>query len=92
MPYHFGYLWWVVYVAGGISGWKCVPLMVARLVAALTHDESRARQCLEVVRLSRRDAALIPSYLVSPAKIDKSVKPLDVKASRVLNISPQSGD
>jgi hypothetical protein len=36
------------------------------LTAAFTRDERRQRQCLEVLRLSRKDAAMIPSYLKEP--------------------------
>ncbi len=65
MPPHYGYLWWVVYVADCVGGWKYLPLLVVRLVAAFTRDETRARQCLEVIRLSRRDASDIPTYLTN---------------------------
>jgi hypothetical protein len=57
------YLKWVGYGLAAIGGWRYLPLVVIRLVAAFTGDEDRHRRCMEVLRLSRRDAARIPSYL-----------------------------
>lgn len=62
VPY-FEYLPWAVYVLGGIGIWRYLPLAVIRLVAAFTRDEQRHRRCVEVLRLARRDASRIPSYL-----------------------------
>jgi hypothetical protein len=58
------YLRWAAYVGGAAMGvWRYLPLTVIRLVAAFTKDECRHKRCMEVLRLSRRDAARIPTYL-----------------------------
>ena len=61
-PY-WEYLHWVGYAVAGVGVWRYIPLAVVRFVAAFTHDEQRARQCMEVLRLARRDASRIPTYL-----------------------------
>jgi hypothetical protein len=65
MASYWEYLRWVAYImAAGVTAWKYLPLAVVRLVAICSHDEEpRARRALEVLRLARRDAASIPSYL-----------------------------
>lgn len=63
MAPYWEYLRWGVYVASALSAWRFVPLAFVRLVAALTQDEARHRHCMEVLRLARRDAARIPSYM-----------------------------
>jgi hypothetical protein len=57
------YMKWGMYVMAVLGAWRYMPLTVVRLVAALTRSETRHRQCMEVLRLSRRDAATLPSYL-----------------------------
>jgi hypothetical protein len=69
---HTQYFCWVVYVVTGLSTWKYVPLTVIRLIGALTRNQQRARQCAEILRLARRDAASIPSYLADPATVRKA--------------------
>jgi hypothetical protein len=80
-PY-WEYLRWAGYVVAVIGGWRYLPLGVIRLVAAFTHDEQRHRRCMEVLRLARRDASSIPSYVptnnaspaqVSPTKLCRAV-------------------
>jgi hypothetical protein len=63
---HWEYLRWVVYAGGAMGVWRYLPLTVIRLAAAFTKDECRHRRCMEVLRLARRDASHIPSY-VTPA-------------------------
>ena len=63
MAPYWEYLRWAAYVATAVSVWRILPLALVRLVAAFTRNEKRHRQCMEVLRLSRRDAAHIPSYL-----------------------------
>jgi hypothetical protein len=63
MGQHWEYLSWSAYVAVAIGAWRFLPLAIVRLVAAFTRDERRHRQCMEVLRLSRRDAALISRYI-----------------------------
>ncbi len=73
MPY-WEYLRWGIYVASVLGMWRLLPLTVVRLVAALTRNEKRHKQCMEVLRLARRDAALIPSYVTeSPPRRTKRV-------------------
>ena len=62
MPY-WEYLRWVAFVGGAVGVWRYLPLTVIRLVAAFTRDERRHKQCMEVLRLARRDASRIPSYV-----------------------------
>jgi hypothetical protein len=57
------YLQWVAYVLSAVGGLRFLPLAVVRLTAAFTGNEARHRQCLEVIRLARRDAAQIPTYV-----------------------------
>ena len=54
----------------GFGGWRYLPLGVVRLVGAFTNDEVRHRRCMEVLRLARRDAAKIPSYVPATIRTD----------------------
>ena len=65
------YLRWGVYVVAALGAWRYMPLTVVRLVAAFTRNQTRHKQCMEVLRLARRDAARIPSYLPAPSAEDK---------------------
>jgi hypothetical protein len=47
--------------------WRFMPLPVVQVVGGLTRDQARYRKCMEVARLARRDAALIPSYTAGPS-------------------------
>ena len=51
---------------GDLGAWRYLPLSVVMLAGALTSDPTRHRKCAEVMRLSRRDAAGIPSYYAAP--------------------------
>lgn len=63
MMVHYGdYLPWVAYLTSAIAAWRFLPVTIARLVGALTRDETRHRRCMEVLRLARRDAASIQGY------------------------------
>jgi hypothetical protein len=55
-----------------------VPLAIVRLVAAFTSNETRHKQCMEVLRLARRDAAHIPSYV---SDLPANGRPLKRKAA-----------
>jgi hypothetical protein len=66
VPY-WEYLRWVVYLGGAMGVWRYLPLTVIRLVAAFTKDECRHKRCMEVLRLARRDASHIPSYIAAPS-------------------------
>ncbi len=65
------YLRWGAYIVAALGGWRYVPLAIVRLVAAFTRNETRHKQCMEVLRLARRDAARIPSYLAAPSVEDR---------------------
>jgi hypothetical protein len=73
MALYWEYLRWSAYVAAAIGAWRYVPLTIVRFVAAFTRNETRHRQCMEVLRLARRDAASIPSY-VSATLADKPLQ------------------
>ena len=60
------YLKWGAYIVAALGAWRFMPLAIIRLVAAFTHSEERHRQCMEVLRLARRDADRIPSYISGP--------------------------
>jgi hypothetical protein len=78
VPY-WDYLHLVVYVGAPLGTLRYLSIPVVRLVAAFTRDEHRRKQCLEVLRLSRRDAYRIPSYFVdsnspaSPGSLDQPI-------------------
>jgi hypothetical protein len=65
VAHSFQYVHWVAYLLAGIGAWKYLPLVAIRLVAAFTSNDERARRCLEVLRLARRDASSVPTYLPS---------------------------
>jgi hypothetical protein len=65
------YLRWGAYLVTALSAWRLMPLAIVRLVAAFTRNETRHKQCMEVLRLARRDAAQIPSYISESSANDK---------------------
>jgi hypothetical protein len=71
MAQHWEYLSWGAYVVAALGAWRYMPLAIVRLVAAFTSDERRHKQCMEVLRLARRDAARIPSYISAPSTDNK---------------------
>ena len=54
---------WAALVASIGASIRYLPKALVFLVAAFTSNTSRSRQCLEALRLTRRDAPYIPSYL-----------------------------
>ena len=64
VPY-WEYLPWAGCAAMAVGIWRYAPLALVRLVAAFTNDEERHRRCMEVLRLARRDASNLPTYLTS---------------------------
>jgi hypothetical protein len=66
MAQHWEYLSWGAYVVAALGAWRYMPLAIVRLVGAFTSNEARHKQCMEVLRLARRDAAGIPPYLSAP--------------------------
>ena len=76
MAPYWHYLHWVVYLSAGIGVWRYLTLPIVRLVAAFTHNEQRHRQCMEVLRLARKDASAIPPYLPAPRRPSASAPQL----------------
>ena len=81
------FLPWAGYALAGIGGWRYIPLAVVRLTAAFTSNEMRHRRCMEVLRLTRRDAAQIPTYLPAANETD-DVRP----AEHILQAEIQRSD
>jgi hypothetical protein len=63
MP-HWLYFLYAANALVGAFSWKHLPLTVIRLVGALTKDPERSKRCAEMLRLSRKDAKNLPSYLL----------------------------
>ena len=63
MAPYWEYVRWMMYVGATVGAWRYLPLTVVRLVAAFTHDQQRHKQCMEVLRIARRDPSDIPTYL-----------------------------
>jgi hypothetical protein len=59
---------WFYTTAGVFVLIKLLPTWLARLIVIFTKDEDRRLACLEVLRLRRRDAGEIPSYIQQPRK------------------------
>lgn len=62
----------VMLVVGTIVIIRYLPTGIVQILAVLTHDDGRRLACLEVLRLRRRDAASIPSYLVNEPQADQA--------------------
>jgi hypothetical protein len=54
--------------------WRNLPLAIVRLVGALTKDSERSKRCAEILRLARKDAKDLPSYLASPPEPGPATK------------------
>jgi hypothetical protein len=65
------YLRWGAYIVAALGAWRFMPLAIIRLMAAFTRSETRHKQCMEVLRLARRDAERIPSYVSATPANDK---------------------
>ena len=72
MAAYLEYLRWGAYVAAALGAWRFMPLVIVRLVAAFTKSDTRHRQCMEVLRLARRDAADIPPYISPLPTVEES--------------------
>jgi hypothetical protein len=66
------YLRWGFIVATTLGLWRLAPLAVVRLVGAFTENEDRHRRCMEVLRISRKDARFIRPY-VEPKPTDPNM-------------------
>lgn len=60
------YVLWAVNALVGVATWRNATLAVVQLVGALTKDPDRAARCAEILRLARKDAKELTSYLPSP--------------------------
>ena len=47
----------------GLAAWRYAPRAFLMMVGGLTKNSQRSKQCAEMVRLSRKDAKDLPSYL-----------------------------
>jgi hypothetical protein len=50
----------------GLGAWRYAPRAFLMLVGGLTKDPRRSKQCAEMLRLQRKDAKDLPSYLTEP--------------------------
>jgi hypothetical protein len=86
---HYGeYLPWGIYLMSAVGAWRFLPLAIVRLVAALTSDEIRHRQCMEVLRLARRDAARMSAYTTSMGAERSSQSPQSRRMRLDLDLGP----
>ncbi len=60
---------YIVYAVGGPAGlaatWRYVPRAFLMIVGGLTKDLQRSKQCAEMLRLQRKDAKELSSYLAN---------------------------
>lgn len=57
----------------GLAVWRYGPRAFLMVIAGLAKDPQRSKQCLEVIRLLRKDAKELPSYLIDPPVVNKPV-------------------
>ena len=57
---------WAVNALIGVATWRNATLAIVRLILALTNDPDRAARCAEILRLARKDAKDLSSYLALP--------------------------
>jgi hypothetical protein len=55
----------------GFAVWRYAPRAFLMMIGGLTKDPQRSKQCAEMVRLSRKDAKDLPSYLTAISPEDK---------------------
>jgi len=65
MTPHLQYLQWAEYGVFGIAVLRQLSLLILRLVAVFTSSDKISMRSFEVLRLSRRDASSIPTYLTA---------------------------
>lgn len=68
---------WVYFLSAAnavvsLAAWRNLPLTVVRLVGALTKDPERSKRCAEILRLARKDAKDLPSYLIEVPGHDRA--------------------
>jgi hypothetical protein len=63
---HWIYILWAVNALIGVATRRNATLAIVRLLCVLTKDPDRAVRCAEILRLARKDAKDLPSYLTPP--------------------------
>jgi hypothetical protein len=63
---HWIYILWAANALVGVAVWPRATLAIARLVLLKTSDPDRAARAAEILRLARKDAKDLPSYLAPP--------------------------
>ena len=64
---HWEYAAWAASSPIGLAAaWRYAPRAFLMLVGGLTKDPQRSKQCAEMLRLQRKDAGSIQSYLADP--------------------------
>jgi hypothetical protein len=81
--------WGVACVTVALGAWRFMPLGIVRLVAAFTRSETRHRQCMEVLRLARKDAATLPSYIAGPTVASRESRRTTSTAATTKNLAPK---
>lgn len=61
---HWEYILWAASGPAGFAAWRYAPRAFLMLVGGLTTNPQRSKQCAEMLRLQRKDAKDLPSYLV----------------------------
>ena len=80
---HWEYIVWAASGPAGFATWRYVPRAFLMLVGGLTKDPQRSKQCAEMLRLQRKDAKDIRSYLVDAPEQQPSQSPGNaVRATR----------
>jgi hypothetical protein len=69
---HWQYiLWGLGGPAGFAAACRYIPRAFLMLVGGLTKNPQRSKQCAEMVRLSRKDAKELPSYLGESSELSR---------------------
>lgn len=80
MASHVQYLQWAGCAGLGLAALRQLVLITIRLIAIFSGSEQVSLRSFEIIRLCRRDAARIPSYLSEPSKVSEGseILPLSV--------------
>lgn len=69
---HWVYIFSAVSGPIGLATWRYAPRAFLMLIGGLTKDPQRSKQCAEMLRLQRKDAKELPSYLVDWSRQDSN--------------------
>jgi hypothetical protein len=72
---HWVYIFSAVSGPLGLAAWRYAPRAFLMLAGGLTKDPQRSKQCAEMLRLQRKDAKDIRSYLVDSPPQQPSQSP-----------------